>query len=86
MLSSTMEAQMIAHFKEAMSRMSDEEFLSIWDELNQEAPAGPDAAKLAASFEHEIYHANVYFNLSNTVDQSFALAGEYNFAMAAWAR
>lgn len=83
MLYSTMEAQMIAHFREAMSRMSDEEFLSIWDELNQEEPVGPDAAKMVASFEHEIYQANVTFDLANTVDQSFAVAGEYNYAMAA---
>lgn len=83
MFYSTMEAQMIAHFKEAMSRMSDEEFLSIWDELNQEDPVGPDAARLVATFEHEIYQASVTFDLTSTVDEPFAVAGEYNYAMAA---
>lgn len=83
MLYSTMEAQMIAHFKEAMALMSNEEFLSIWDELNQEDPVGPDAAKVVAGFVHEIHQANVSFDLTNTVDQSFAVAGEYNYAMAA---
>lgn len=83
MFNSTMEAQMIAHFKEAMSQMSDEEFLAIWDELSQEDPIGPEAAKLVANFEHQIYQASVSFDLTTTVDQSFAVAGDYNYAMAA---
>lgn len=53
MLPSTMETQMLTQFKQALDQMSDEEFMTMWDDIKAEGGEGPTAAEFLLAAQHE---------------------------------
>ena len=77
---------MVNHFEEALARMSDAEFQTMWEEIQQESEEGPTAIQLITDFTRSIAKINISFSWQGSEEEEFAFADEYNYAMAAWAR
>lgn len=75
-----MEAQMVNRFEEALARMSDAEFLTMWEEIKQEGGEGPTVDEFIAGFGRSSDVISVSFNIDKI---SFIVAGDYNYGMAA---
>lgn len=59
--------ELVKQFQESMSRISDEEFLKVWDELKEFNEIGP----IASEYVEQVLSKINNFQITNNLDFSF---------------
>ncbi|MEZ0607674.1 hypothetical protein ACAW74_04110 [Fibrella sp. WM1] len=78
-----MNSSIIERFEEALANMSEADFDTFWQEVQQESGTGPLAAAFVADFSCSPAAHRAHIRYTMAAPALLVGSGEYNFAMAA---